>query len=61
MKNKFWPQEIIELNDCLYRNLNRHEYIAVIDVDEMIIPQRTLTWQELILSVKVCTIFFIIF
>ena len=53
MGSKFWPQEMIELNDCLYRNLNRHDYIAIIDVDEMIIPQKVSTWQELLLSIEV--------
>ena len=44
---QFWPQELIELNDCLYRNLYRHEYLAMIDVDEMILP-RTGDWRRLI-------------
>ena len=47
---RFWPQELIELNDCLYRNLDRHEYLAVIDIDEVILPQKegVTDWSSLL-------------
>ncbi|XP_065352816.1 uncharacterized protein LOC135947800 [Cloeon dipterum] len=28
------------LNDCLYRNMYRHAYLAIIDLDEYIVPRR---------------------
>lgn len=49
----FWPQELIELNDCLYKNLYRHDYLAIVDIDEVIMPQRKANWQELIIDVEV--------
>ena len=49
----FWPQELLELNDCLYRNIHRHDYLAVFDIDEMIVPQNTQNWIELIHDIKV--------
>lgn len=46
---RFWPLELMELNDCLYRNIHRHDYIAILDVDEMIMPMsRDRNWIELI-------------
>ncbi|KAJ6219227.1 hypothetical protein RDWZM_005039, partial [Blomia tropicalis] len=49
---KFWPFELVELNDCLYRNLYRYDFIAVFDIDEMILPKKVYTWQQLIQSVE---------
>ncbi|KAJ6219222.1 hypothetical protein RDWZM_005034 [Blomia tropicalis] len=48
LREDFWPQELIELNDCLYRNIYRHKYLIVKDIDEMIIPQNLNNWHELI-------------
>jgi hypothetical protein len=28
------------LNDCVYRNMGRHKYLALIDVDELIVPHQ---------------------
>lgn len=39
--------ELIPYNDCLYRNLYAYEYIALLDVDEVIMPVRAATWREL--------------
>lgn len=39
--------ELIPYNDCLYRNLYEYEYVALLDVDEVIMPLRTATWREL--------------
>src|SRR5699024_5992764 len=50
---QFWPQELLELNDCLYRNLYRHDYVAIFDIDEMIMPQKANNWHELIKTVQV--------
>jgi hypothetical protein len=39
--------ELIPYNDCLYRNLYTYEYIALLDIDEVIMPVNTMSWQEL--------------
>jgi hypothetical protein len=40
--------ELIPYNDCLYRNLYSYDYIALLDTDEVIVPQDVSTWNELI-------------
>ncbi|XP_071439396.1 uncharacterized protein [Hetaerina americana] len=39
--------ELIPYNDCLYKNLYTYEYIALLDVDEVIMPVKTMSWREL--------------
>lgn len=39
--------ELIPYNDCLYKNLYSYEYIALLDIDEVIMPVKTNSWQEL--------------
>ncbi|EFX71575.1 hypothetical protein DAPPUDRAFT_308785 [Daphnia pulex] len=39
--------ELIPYNDCLYRNLNSYDYIALLDTDEVIMPREVSTWNEL--------------
>lgn len=39
--------ELIPYNDCLYKNLYTYEYIALLDIDEVIMPVNTMSWQEL--------------
>ena len=53
MCERFWPQESLEVNDCLYRNLHQHDYLAVIDLDEMIMPQNHPDWHGLIDDIEV--------
>lgn len=36
------------LNDCLYRNMYRYKYLALIDLDEFIIPRQNGTINELL-------------
>ncbi|XP_075989096.1 uncharacterized protein LOC142985063 [Anticarsia gemmatalis] len=36
------------LNDCLYRNLKQYQWIAVLDVGELIVSIRDKSWPELI-------------
>jgi hypothetical protein len=47
------PIELIDYNDCLYRNLYNYEYIAIIDIDEVIVPVNAYNWSELIEQTKV--------
>ena len=35
------------LNDCLYRLAHRHKFVAVQDLDEVMVPRKGTTWQEL--------------
>lgn len=39
--------ELIPYNDCLYKNLYTYEYIALLDIDEVIMPLRARGWREL--------------
>lgn len=41
--------EMIPLNDCLYKNMYRYEYIAVLDIDEVIMPTQStdFSWSDL--------------
>ena len=32
-------QELVSIHECLWRNVDRFEYLAVMDVDEIIVPQ----------------------
>ncbi len=49
----FAPIELIDYNDCLYRNLYNYEYLAIIDIDEIIVPVNAYNWSELIEEIKV--------
>ena len=44
--------EVITYNDCFYRNMYKYQYIALLDVDEVIIPKNVSSWGELITSLK---------
>ncbi len=50
---KFYPQELLELNDCLYRNLYKYKYLVNFDIDEVIIPKNSYNWSELIQEINV--------
>lgn len=42
--------QMAALNDCLYRNRYKSQYIVVQDVDEFIIPSRVKTWNDMMLD-----------
>ena len=46
LRNKRW-NELIPYNDCLYRNMYRYKYIALLDIDEIIIPKNFSNWKEM--------------
>lgn len=35
------------LNDCLYRNMYKYKYLALVDLDEFIIPRKDYTLNKL--------------
>ncbi|XP_065365626.1 uncharacterized protein LOC135958661 [Calliphora vicina] len=40
--------EVIAYNDCLYRNMYRYKYVAVVDTDEILMPLgNTTNWHDL--------------
>ncbi|XP_058792872.1 uncharacterized protein LOC131665179 [Phymastichus coffea] len=43
--------ELIPYNDCLYKHMYEYEYIALLDVDEVIMPKQDATWQQLMARV----------
>ncbi|XP_075219198.1 uncharacterized protein LOC142323449 [Lycorma delicatula] len=45
--------ELIPYNDCLYKNLYTYSYIALLDIDEVIMPLKFMSWKELMDSVLV--------
>jgi Glycosyltransferase family 92 len=50
-----WLQnELISLNDCLYKHMYEYEYLIPLDIDEVIIPKRKedKTWKNLMVHVK---------
>ena len=40
------------ISDCLYRNMHEVEYLAMIDLDEMILPTKDRNWAEMIDKLK---------
>ncbi len=40
--------EVIPYNDCLYRNIYTHDFIALLDVDEIIVPKTARSWSEML-------------
>ena len=40
------------INDCLYRSMNKVEFLALYDLDEILVPRNHLTWPELIEEIK---------
>lgn len=44
--------EIIPYNDCMYRHLYTHEYVLIVDVDELIVPLMHDNWENMLNYVK---------
>lgn len=39
--------EVIPYNDCFYKHMYEYRYIALLDIDEVIMPVDGMTWKEL--------------
>ncbi|KAI2809534.1 hypothetical protein BLOT_000683 [Blomia tropicalis] len=55
LKNKLTNKrqnELIPYNDCLYRNLYRFDYVALLDIDEVIMPLQHANWSDLMREVQ---------
>ena len=44
--------ERLSVNDCFLRNMHKYEYIANLDVDEVIVPRDVSTWSEMMKIIK---------
>lgn len=40
--------ELIPYNDCLYKNMYRYKFIALLDTDEVIMPKSVASWRALL-------------
>ena len=50
-----WLQnELISLNDCLYKHMNEYEFLLPLDIDEIVFPVKPehKTWNDLITTLK---------
>ena len=55
LKNKLTNKrqnELIPYNDCLYRNLYSFKYLALLDIDEIIMPLKYENWSDLMGEVE---------
>ncbi|XP_059488955.1 uncharacterized protein LOC132204460 isoform X2 [Neocloeon triangulifer] len=40
--------EVIHYTDCMYHKMYRYKFIAILDVDEVIVPHSANTWREML-------------
>ena len=51
LKRNFWENcwnEVIGVNDCLYNNMYKFEYLTELDIDEVIVPLKHENWTDLV-------------
>lgn len=44
--------QLLSINDCLYRNMHRFNYIAFNDIDEFIVPHKHSNWSDMMHFLK---------
>ncbi|CAF1386810.1 unnamed protein product [Didymodactylos carnosus] len=44
--------ELIPYNDCLYQNLYMYDYLALLDIDEIIMPLKHDNWSQLLIEIQ---------
>ncbi len=47
-KQIWYHGQLLAINDCLYRNMHRFQYLAFNDIDEFIVPHKHNNWTEMI-------------
>lgn len=55
LKNKLTHKrqnELVPYNDCLYRNLFSYNYLALLDIDEVIMPLQHANWSQLMAEIQ---------
>lgn len=55
LKNKLTHKrqnELVPYNDCLYRNLFSYDYLALLDIDEVIMPLQHANWSQLMAEIQ---------
>ena len=49
IKDQIWYNgQIVSIQDCLYRAMGHYDYIAFLDIDEVIVPRLDSDWSELL-------------
>ncbi len=44
--------EALFLNDCLYRNMYLFYYLAILDIDQIVVPKKDKSWPEMMRNIK---------
>ena len=44
--------ELIPYNDCFMRNMYKFEYLAMLDIDEVILPRDSTNWSDMMAQIK---------
>ena len=47
----FYNGQILLINDCLYRNMFRVQYLVFADLDELIVPAKSLSWSDMMKTI----------
>lgn len=50
--NAWYYAQHTAINDCVYRNIRLSAYVAVVDLDEFIIPANTSSWTDMIRQIN---------
>lgn len=45
-------QELIPYNDCFYRHMHQYDYILLLDIDEVFVPAKGISYQDTIRLIK---------
>lgn len=40
--------ELIPYNDCLYRHINTHDWVLIVDTDELVVPIKHDNWSSML-------------
>ncbi|XP_067005615.2 uncharacterized protein [Anabrus simplex] len=50
LKKHLWQKrrnELVPYNDCLYRNIEMYKFVLPLDIDEVIVPVKNLSWRDM--------------